>query len=167
MIALNNNNQLVTLASGQRMWIGTSAAHDAAVLAGTMPNNCTVAIIDEAQATIRPRSTGIINLANDAGALAESLSAATEYTVSEDGMIIAHVVKTAGGNTCMMAINGNMVDLFPYYAPTVCETTGSQTEVTLSAFARKGDKVKVYCDGNGTKYCLAKLSIQQISWTAD
>lgn len=39
--------ELVTLASGMRMWIGTKAAHDAAVQAGTMPNNCAVAIIDD------------------------------------------------------------------------------------------------------------------------
>lgn len=54
MIAYNNNGQLVTLASGQRMWIGTSAAHEAAIQAGTMPNNCTVAIIDEAQIDATP-----------------------------------------------------------------------------------------------------------------
>jgi hypothetical protein len=39
--------ELVTLASGMRMWVGTKAAHDAQVLAGTMPNNCMVSIIDD------------------------------------------------------------------------------------------------------------------------
>lgn len=39
--------ELVTLANGTRMWIGTQSAHDAAVLAGTMPNNCMVCITDD------------------------------------------------------------------------------------------------------------------------
>ena len=41
--------ELVTLANGMRCWIGTKAAHDAAVQAGTMPNNCLVAIVDDWQ----------------------------------------------------------------------------------------------------------------------
>lgn len=41
--------ELVTLANGMRCWIGTKAAHDAAVQTGTMPNNCLVAIIDDWQ----------------------------------------------------------------------------------------------------------------------
>lgn len=40
--------ELVTLANGTRMWIGTKSAHDAAVAAGTMPNNCMVCITDDA-----------------------------------------------------------------------------------------------------------------------
>lgn len=39
--------ELVTLANGTRMWIGTKSAHDAAVQAGTMPNNCMVCITDD------------------------------------------------------------------------------------------------------------------------
>ena len=39
--------ELVTLANGTRMWIGTQSAHDAAVQAGTMPNNCMVCITDD------------------------------------------------------------------------------------------------------------------------
>ena len=35
------------LANGQRLWMGTQAAHDAAVSAGTIPNNCLVAITDD------------------------------------------------------------------------------------------------------------------------
>lgn len=40
--------ELITLANGTRMWIGTQSAHDAAVAAGTMPNNCMVCITDDA-----------------------------------------------------------------------------------------------------------------------
>ena len=39
--------ELVTLASGVRMWIGTQSAHDLAVQQGTMPNNCMVCITDD------------------------------------------------------------------------------------------------------------------------
>lgn len=35
------------LANGQRLWMGTQSAHDAAVQAGTMPNNCLVSITDD------------------------------------------------------------------------------------------------------------------------
>lgn len=40
--------ELVTLANGTRMWIGTQSAHDLAVQQGTMPNNCMVCITDDA-----------------------------------------------------------------------------------------------------------------------
>ena len=43
----STTGQLVTLAGGQRLWVGTKSAHDAAVSAGTMPNNCLVAITDD------------------------------------------------------------------------------------------------------------------------
>lgn len=39
--------ELVTLANGTRMWIGTKLAHDLAVQQGTMPNNCMVCITDD------------------------------------------------------------------------------------------------------------------------
>lgn len=39
--------ELVTLANGTRMWIGTKTAHDLAVQQGTMPNNCMVCITDD------------------------------------------------------------------------------------------------------------------------
>ena len=39
--------ELVTLANGTRMWIGTQSARDAAIQAGTMPNNCMVCITDD------------------------------------------------------------------------------------------------------------------------
>lgn len=43
----NTTGQLETLASGQRMWIGTKAAYDAAVQAGTMENDILIAITDD------------------------------------------------------------------------------------------------------------------------
>lgn len=39
--------ELVTLASGTRMWVGTQSAHDLAVQQGTMPNNCMVCITND------------------------------------------------------------------------------------------------------------------------
>lgn len=41
--------ELVTLANGTRMWIGTQSAHNLAVQQGTMPNNCMVCITDDYQ----------------------------------------------------------------------------------------------------------------------
>jgi hypothetical protein len=42
-----STGELVTLANGTRMWIGTKSAHDLAVQQGTMPNNCMVCITDD------------------------------------------------------------------------------------------------------------------------
>lgn len=43
-----DTGELVTLANGTRMWIGTKSAHDLAVQQGKMPNNCMVCITDDA-----------------------------------------------------------------------------------------------------------------------
>lgn len=42
-----DTGEIVTLASGVRMWIGTKSAHDIAVLNGKMPNNVMVCITDD------------------------------------------------------------------------------------------------------------------------
>lgn len=42
-----STGELVTLASGTRTWIGTKAAYEAAKSAGTLPNNCLIAITDD------------------------------------------------------------------------------------------------------------------------
>jgi len=39
--------ELITLASGTRVWIGTKTAHNAAVSQGKMPNNCMVCVTDD------------------------------------------------------------------------------------------------------------------------
>ena len=43
--------ELVTLANGTRMWIGTKSLHDSAVQQGTMPDNCMVCITDDFPST--------------------------------------------------------------------------------------------------------------------
>lgn len=43
----STTGELVTLASGTRMWVGTKSAHDIAVANGTMPNNVMVCITDD------------------------------------------------------------------------------------------------------------------------
>ena len=46
--AYNSSTGVTTvLANGQRLWLGSKAAHDAAVSAGTIPNNCLIAITDD------------------------------------------------------------------------------------------------------------------------
>ena len=42
-----NTGTLTTLAGGSRIWVGTKAQHDAAVQAGTLPNNCLISITDD------------------------------------------------------------------------------------------------------------------------
>lgn len=45
------SGELVTLASGTRVWLGTKAAHEKAVSDGTMPNNCMVGLVDDYEDT--------------------------------------------------------------------------------------------------------------------
>ena len=40
---------LTNIAAGQRTWVGTKAAYEAAKTAGTLPTNCLVAITDDSQ----------------------------------------------------------------------------------------------------------------------
>ena len=44
--------ELITLANGTRIWIGTKTAHDLAVQQGKMPNNCMVCITDDGASSI-------------------------------------------------------------------------------------------------------------------
>ena len=43
----SSTGELINIASGQRTWVGTRAAYDAAKQAGTLPNNCLIAITDD------------------------------------------------------------------------------------------------------------------------
>ena len=45
----SQTGDLVNLASGSRMWIGSKQAHDNAKQAGTLPNNCLIAITDDSE----------------------------------------------------------------------------------------------------------------------
>ena len=45
----DGTGELIPLASGGRMWIGTKAAYDAATQAGTLPSNCLIAITDDSE----------------------------------------------------------------------------------------------------------------------
>lgn len=47
----SSTGTLTTLANGQRMWIGTQTAYDSAEAAGTLPNNCLIAITDDGAGT--------------------------------------------------------------------------------------------------------------------
>lgn len=42
-----STGELTNIASGQRTWVGTRAAYDAAKTAGTLPNNCLIIITDD------------------------------------------------------------------------------------------------------------------------
>lgn len=53
--------ELVTLANGTRMWVGTKTAHDLAVQQGTMPNNCMVCITDDYDDKLRNVTYQIIS----------------------------------------------------------------------------------------------------------
>ena len=64
---------LTTLANGQRIWLGTKAAHDAAEAAGTLPNNCLIAITDDGDVT------GVANVVQEDNMNPVSSNAVYEY----------------------------------------------------------------------------------------
>lgn len=160
IISKDSNNNWTPVATGNGQFVGTKAAFDA--VKDDLPDN-TVAYTTDDGTEFSPRSTSRITVVNDAGDLATSASAATEYTATDSGMLIAHIIKSDAGNTCMLSVNDVLVDSFPYYSPTTSSTSG-MSEITLTAFVRSGDKIKVYCDGNGDRYALANILIQTISW---
>lgn len=161
IISKDSNNNWTPVATGNGTFVGTKAAFDA--VKDDLPDN-TVAYTTDDGTELSPRSTGRITVVNDAGSLATSAASATEYTASESGMCVAHVVKSYSGNTCMLSVNDVIIDSFPYYIPAEIGSDNCVSEITLTAFVRKGDKIKVYCDGNGDRYALANILIQPISW---
>lgn len=160
IISKDSNNNWTPVATGNGTFVGTKTAFDA--VKDDLPDN-TVAYTTDDGTEFSPRSTGGITVVNDAGDLATSAASATEYTASDSGMCVVHVIKSDNGNTCILSINDAVIDSFPYYTPTTSSTAG-MCEITLTAFVRKGDKIKVYCDGNGDRYALANILIQPISW---
>ncbi len=161
IISKDSNDNWTPVATGNGTFVGTKAAFDA--VKDDLPDN-TVAYTTDDGTEFSPRSTSRITIANNAGNLVVcDASAATEYTASDSGMVVAHVIKNDSGNTCNLFVNDVVVDSFPYYSPTISSTAG-MCEITLTAFVRKGDKIKVYCDGNGDRYALANILIQTISW---
>ena len=100
IIARNGNNNWTPVATGNGTFVGTKAAFDA--VKDDLPDN-TVAYTTDDGTEFSPRSSSRITLVNNAGDLATSASAATEYTASDSGMLIAHVIKSDAGNTCMLS----------------------------------------------------------------
>ena len=70
----STSGTLTVLASGQRLWIGTKAAHDAAVQAGTMPNNILIAITDDSTENVQVVDTVEV----------DNMSAVTSNAVAEE-----------------------------------------------------------------------------------
>lgn len=119
--------ELVTLANGTRMWIGTQSAHDAAVQAGTMPNNCMVCITDDAIEGIQDITNKVTSVnpigvdyvkysrSNSAILLEFALSSQIEITTSQTALFTLPtnvpkptynayipILATAGSDYCVM-----------------------------------------------------------------
>lgn len=79
--------ELITLASGTRMWVGTKNAHDLAVQQGTMPNNCMVCITDD---TTNGQTPVVMNISNSDVNVGEPF-----YTDKTNSMEVFKVVADA------------------------------------------------------------------------
>lgn len=55
------SGELITLASGTRMWIGSKSSHDMAESQGKLPNNCLIAITDD---TANGQTPVVMNISN-------------------------------------------------------------------------------------------------------
>lgn len=113
-IVNKDTGELVTTASGSRIWIGTKAGHDAAVASGDMPNNCIVCITDDYdeeeawQYSISETRTGktwidgksIYRKVIECGALPSSTEAIINTGITNADMLI-HLWGTAKGSSCV------------------------------------------------------------------
>lgn len=98
-----DTGELVTLANGTRMWIGTKTAHDLAVQQGTMPNNCMVCITDDYPGSTMPRFPDYAHPI--------SIPATNSWTVTEDCYVIFHWITLGGGKNALY-LDGNRVDVW-------------------------------------------------------
>lgn len=125
--------ELLTLANGTRMWIGTQSAHDAAVAAGTMPNNCMVCITDESNSVLPDWSN------------AQNITVSTtDYEFLEDGWLVG-AGYAAAGSTVYLTINDVRIAATDHTANKYLNYANIQVMVS------KGDKVKVN-DALGAQY---------------
>lgn len=99
-----DTGELVTLASGVRMWIGSKAAHSAAVEAGTMPNNVMVCLTDDYE---------------DNNVIEEDITERCTFERLSDETNKPTVLYTRRGNTVVISVNASK-------APFTI-TTGSNT----------------------------------------
>ena len=84
--------ELVTLANGTRMWIGTQLAHDLAVQQGTMPNNCMVCITDDFYDGEGTQFVGRWTFTEAGTQNAETLAS---FTADRDGILSIDVVNSS------------------------------------------------------------------------
>ena len=126
--------ELVTLANGTRMWIGTQSAHDAAVQAGTMPNNCMVCITDESNSVLPEWSN------------AQTITVSTtDYEFLKDGWLVGSGY-AAAGNTTHLTLNDVIIAASDHVANTYV------TYANVQVMVNKGDKVKVDNTLGGQSY---------------
>lgn len=79
-----SNGQLIALASGNRMWVGTHAAHLEAIANGTMPNNCIVAETDVSEFPTTEdiiEANALTNLGTAANATQQTINGAIDSKV--------------------------------------------------------------------------------------
>lgn len=115
--------ELVTLANGTRMWIGTQSAHDAAVAAGTMPNNCMVCITDDYKATSPEPDWENIHLFTSA-------ELSSGYTCPSNGQICIEV----SGSAASVSINGH--EILAYSGASVTQV------VAVTSMVAEGDVIR-------------------------
>ena len=116
---------LVTLANGSRMWVGTQAAHDAAKQAGTLPNNCLIAITDDASESMLSSNPNLLDnpwfAVNQRGQNSyTALSTINTYTVDRWRLEVAgdsHHSVTVNNDGSLTVTNTHSTDLLYFSQP--------------------------------------------------
>ena len=128
-----------TLASGTRIWIGSRAAHSAAIAAGTLPSNCLIAITDDSS----DKTTKFPDYAR--GSI--YTVATNSYTMPEDGYVT--YTRTSGTDDGIgLRIDGEYVS--------GNDISGGTFIASYSGYARKGS---VITTSNNTNMSLRQLKV--------
>ena len=127
----STTGELVTLASGTRMWVGTKSAHDIAVANGTMPNNVMVCITDD-YAESRTQFSGTIG----------SISGTLVTTLKTISLPAA---KTIVGTMTINLGSGTSSTKLNLFARTTPPTTVDSSEVVASGSNSDGSYTQLSC----------------------
>ena len=99
MTMIKKDGHWVTVAGGQRMWVGTKAQLDAALAAGELEDGTAVMVTDDYHDTMHPHP----DWANAVAITAAQLYAG--YTAPSDGMIFIDALPLSSGTGISITIN--------------------------------------------------------------
>lgn len=134
MTMIKKNGHWVTVAGGQRMWVGTKAQLNAALAAGELEDGTAIMVTDDYEEAIHPHPHP--DWANAVAITAAQINAG--YTAPADGMIVGYLIcaDTSSGYHSV-TVNGVVISN-AYYSSTASYYSFSSIDVVV----KKGDVFK-------------------------